>query len=54
MPTSRRTVLAAAGAGLSFEIAQAAGGSGRRREVAELTAISERSNDALMRGGIIK
>ena len=50
----RRTVLAAAGAGLSFEVAQAASGSGSGREVAELTAISERANDALMRGDITR
>ena len=54
MPTSRRTVLAAAGAGLSFEIAQAASGSGSGRKAAELTAISERANDALMRGDITR
>ena len=60
MPASRRSMLAAAGAGLaSLGIASATGGSGRARaasgidtEVAELIRRSADSNAALMRGDV--
>ena len=58
MEVSRRSLIAAAGAGLaSLDLAGAAGGtaiagSGGDREAAELVRRSEESNDALMRGDV--
>jgi ketosteroid isomerase-like protein len=55
MPTSRRAVLAAAGAGLAaLELADAAPAlaSGSDQVVADLIRLSEESNAALMRGDI--
>lgn len=53
MSTSRRTVLAAAGAGLaSFELAQAA--IAPQGNAAALTRLSEEANAALMRGDIVR
>jgi ketosteroid isomerase-like protein len=54
MPTSRRSLLAAAGAGLSLDVAEATGGqpSGSAAVAAELAVISEKANSALMEGDI--
>jgi ketosteroid isomerase-like protein len=57
MSTSRRSMLAAAGAslaapGITSAAAPAAGGAGADADVARLIQLSENSNDALMRGDI--